>query len=517
MGAVSAKALRSADPDELDPDDAPAASAAWEDEALPSQLKTIRILANYKPHAKGRQFHGLREWLRKRYRIAVAGRRGGKTTAGGAESATSVCEDFAFKRLGKANFSHRYPGGAPRWRPVGKNPRAFLEYWMVAPTYFLGDEQRIALQDAFGIAKKGGMIVSQTGNTWWLRGGIRIDFKSAQRPENLVSKGLAGLWYDEAARGPARLWHDDLQPVLTDSLGWALVTTTPLGRNWVWSELACKGDPREAAILAEDQGLTVKDILDPAYGFVRWTTADNTALPHLKEEMEKMRSRMPEPMFRRNYLAGFTAFIGQCFPFLTPDRHLLRIPWLKSSFRRIVAGVDWGWDHPGAIAVWGQDYKRGHWHELETVARRETVVDGDDLWRTQTAECWTVIAQYLRQKWGVQTFYLPHDEPASTKAFRRRGLPIRPAYTKPGSRRAGMVWLQMALFNGEADFSTPGTYREFEALRHPEIGNPDHKELWLKVKDDRFDASRYALSDAIENGTLNATRGNSANVLTSRR
>jgi hypothetical protein len=462
-------------------------------------VPVIDPFKNYVPHAKQRDMHALSAVQKKRFVVVVCGRRGGKTYSGGVEFVSRILRDYHDKRNGLGFWKGQGP--TPPWVRKGKDPRPFLHYWVIGPTHSLTDEPAIVLQDILGLQESGGLIVSKVKTEMWLLGGIRVDFMSADRPERLVSKGLHGIWLDEAARIKATLWRDDLPAVLSDTRGWGMFTTTPLGRNWVWEDLWCKGDPTEAAALAEEKGVAVESILDDAYGCVTWTTADNTALPHLKAEMEEMRTRMPDAMWRRNYLASFDTFIGQCFGDLKSDRHQ-HAAWDcrkdYDKFTEVQAGVDWGWRHKGAISVWGRT-RDGKWHELETVARSETIVDSDDMWASGIEECWTAIAARLRTDWGVDTFFLPHDNPEGTMYFQKRGLPTRQAYL---DRRAALDWFQMAIFNEEIDIATPAVYRELEALHYPEGGSARNAELWVEVNDDRFAASRYALSEVIRNGML---------------
>lgn len=511
--APSARALKSAEPWQLDPDDAPKAVAAWDDtEPEAEQLKNFDPFEHYKPHEKQRLAHGLFEWLGKRVIILGAGRRGGKNVCAAGIMAQRMLYDFHCMSRGLGHWEGK---PKPRFNASGKSPEPFGLYWGIAPIYSLGEEQRIQLQKFLGLAKEGGLIVSQAGNDWWLRGGIKIEWKTADDPKKLVSRPINGAWGDEWARVKPELWRDSLQPGFSDTLGWFLATSTPLGRNHFWRDLVAKADPIEAAILAQELNLPVEEILDSEYGFFRWTTADNTALPHLAAEMAKMRSRMPLAMWERNYKASFTAFVGQVFSFLRMADHFRKPNVTTRGFRKIVAGKDYGFSpHPGSISVVGETYD-GEFVELETVTKTNVVIDSDDSWRTKKADVWTVIAWELQKCWGWSEIFLPHDNPQNRVLFMKRfgTKAVKSAYT---SHRPALDWFRMALWNKDLSFNSLGAWNSILSLRHPETGSPETQEDWVKEGDDAFDSVRYALSDVIRLGKLRSTQGNAVGYSTVR-
>ena len=353
---------------------------------------TVEVPQQYEPHALGAAAHAASVYLRSqgraRFICVNAGRRGGKTVWGSAEFADRVRCDMA-EALGRTGrfADPNFPRGA------GTRKDPLLRYAVVSPTYALSDQPKINLRRRFGP-----MVEHEAGNTMWLRGGVRIDYLSADRPERLVSQGYHGVWMDEAARCKPEVWRDNLQPTLSDTLGWAIFTSTPLGRNWFWADCWRRGDPLEAG---EDQHL-----LDPAWLCIRWNTADNTAVPHLAEEAADAKKRMPEAMWRRNYAADFSAFVGQCFPFLDRSLHYAAGAPNPRRLTRVWMGIDWGWVHPAVITVWGADIT-GVIHECETVALRHTHVHSESSWRSQPPDVLTVIANQMCRRWGVLRPRLP--------------------------------------------------------------------------------------------------------------
>jgi hypothetical protein len=319
-----------------------------------------------------------------------------------------------------------------------------------------------------------------------------VDFKSADRPERLVSRGLDGFWMDEAARCKAKAWLDNLPATIADKMGWALFTTTPLGRNWLWRHLWCYGDPVEAEMVDDPD-----HEIDPTFGCIRWRTHDNTAIPGLAAEAERQRKFVPDAMWRRNFEASFSAFQGQCFGFLTARRHLARnVSYIPEMFDDITAGFDSGWAHPGSLTIWGTDHK-GNARQLDAVTGSQIPLYSRD------DPGWSGIARDLYRKWHFRTCFMPPDDPEAYRQFADAGVPVQTAYT---DRLAGIQWMTMMLYNAEGTFTTPAVFHCFESLKHPENRTGREAELWVKEEDDPFDSSRYALSEPIRRGRLRVAR-----------
>lgn len=449
----------------------------------------------FNPHLK--QHAMLMLFMMFRFFAVCAGRRGGKTKGGAHAFALRMTDDLGDRLLCQGRFAHLK---APTWRGwIGSDAEPLLLYWVVAPTYRLLDYPKTELQKVLGLAAEGGLILAQdrSAGVWLLRGGIKIEFRTAERPDLLVGSGLAGLWLEEAARLKSRAWHDALLGTVADLTGWVLFTTTPLGRNWFWRDVWCLGDPDEAQLASGDGGEEVKP--DPAYGAIRWWTEENTAVPGLAVEAEAMRARLPDALWRRNFRAAFDAFIGQCFD-LQAERHLLRgrqaAALTPASFDRIVAGYDEGRAHPGVLTAWGISGVHG-FVELETVSRTRTPITD------KGGDGWVDIAQDMRRRWPFEAIWCPTDAYQAEEQFRQHGISTETAFQ---DRLAGVQWFSTALHNAEARLTSAHVFHRFESLRHPENRTGREAELWVKEDDDEFDASRYALSDWISEGKMEATR-----------
>lgn len=475
------------------------------------QAHTLRVPRGYQPHAKQRVAHHFaRQQRRAKLRgiVAKCGRRAGKSEFGSAWLADGGLADIEDKRRGQG----RWEGDPhPAWEASkGKDAEPFLHTISVAPIYALLDPNKRKLRRMLGHHQDpgGGLIIHQTDTRWWMAGGWAHDWRTGDRPERLVADAYDRAHLEEFARLKAGVWEDNLQPALADTAAPWLATSTPLGKAGPFYRLWALGDPEACQDLADETGEDRK--LDPMVACIQWATMDNTAAPKLVAEALAMRGRMPDAMWRRNFEASWTAFVGQCFPMLSEADHFRRIPLV--GLRNHAAGMDFGYSEPGVCAIVGRDYDGGY-HEVAAHSERQMEMDSDDAWRLRDdsgkASVWTVAAFRLLkgvvgEQWSRTPLYLPHDRPDAHQMFRRRGFNVRPAYQ---DRHAGLTWFQMAVAAGRWDMSSRLVYRSFESLRHPDNKTGPDAELWQKVDDHAFDAARYAMSEAIERGERAPSNG----------
>ena len=473
-----------------------------------AKLSRIAVPLNYEPHDYQRKLHALqldlsRRTSYRRFIAACCGRRGGKTYGGAAHFAARVMLDLEQKIAGEGRWE-----GAPHhtWdQGEGRVPTPFLHYWVVAPTYALLDEPKKALQHVLGLVENGGVIVHQTDRRWWLLGGIQIEFKSGDNPKRLVGAGLDGVWIDEAARLKPAVWRDNLRPTLSDKRGWALFTTTPLGKNWFWAEVWARGDAGAAEEVAGLDDRRVEDILDDQFGCIAWVTADNTAVPGLAEEMETARTQMSRALFDRNYRASFEAFEGQCFEILTRSRHLRTGRGKTIPIARMVkawGGLDIGVsDHPSVFVLMCQD-REGVYHELRHELRRKILPHHADAWRQReqgnrdymSCVIWGAITETLGEGWWRKIpIYCPADNGDWSEYLRQAGFLVERAYQ---SHEPAVTWVDVALHNNLLTIQDGNLWRCLENLHYPQPGETTTK-LWVDKNDDSWDAMRYALSASI--------------------
>jgi len=165
---------------------------------------------NYVPHKSQLLIHQSKE----RFRVLIAGRRFGK----------SLCAAMEAVYACMTPDSHG---------------------WIVAPNYHLSEKVFryiiIILNKQFK-----GLIEYQSlfSQKIKLHNGSRIEGKSCDNPVSLLGEGLDWLIVDEASQIKNIIWVEFLRPTLADRKGWALFTTTPKGKGWVF-DLFLLGQKKE--------------------------------------------------------------------------------------------------------------------------------------------------------------------------------------------------------------------------------------------------------------------------------
>ncbi len=385
----------------ISPDDAGALTLNVESV---NRLASRRYPLGYRGHHHQRCAHKLSKLPRVDVLVLNCGRRSGKSEFAGASFIDMALDDYENKRRGQGRWSRYTP---QRWKPKGKSPDPFLHYACVAPTYTLLDPLKRKFQRMLGLADSGGLITYQTTHEWWLIGGIRIDWRTGDRPDMLVADAYDGVLLDEFARIKSEVWEDHLQPALADTGGWALILSTPLSKASAFYRVWALGDPLAAAEIRESTGDNVRVL--PNVKCISWTTMDNSANPRIQKWAIEAKARMPDAMWRRNFAASWVAFHGQVFTELDDRKHVSRID--PYNIRRIFAGMDFGWRNPAAFSVWCED-SDGLVHELESVVAKHRPTDGDDSWRGRrfgNQSTWTATAWHLLNKWSQFCQYSTHN------------------------------------------------------------------------------------------------------------
>lgn len=200
-----------------------------------------------------------------RFRILACGRRWGKTEACAIESRDSLIE-----------------GGD-----------GFLEWW-VSPTYqqseigFRKFRQWFPEQFIEDVNKTKRRVRTSFGSS--------IEFKSADKPDNLRGEGVDLLIVDEAAEVSQYAWENALRPTLTDNANSRMVAiSTPQGRNW-FHQLFERGQAGDW----------------PDYESWNFPSTQNPFIS--QDDIEDARRTLPDQVFRQEYLAEFVDNSGGVFP-----------------------------------------------------------------------------------------------------------------------------------------------------------------------------------------------------------
>lgn len=183
---------------------------------------------------------------------------------------------FCGRRWGKTR-------GAIMWMVVqvlmGRNRLG----WWVSPTY---RQAKVAWRYFFLLFRKTGIIRSfnRSDLTVYLILGCRLEFRSAEIPDNLRGEGVHVLVLDEFATMAQEVWQQVLRPVLIDTKGTACFIGTPKGMNWATSLFfkAQSGDDQE-------------------WKAWRYSTYSNPFID--KDELKKVEAETPESVVRQEIYA----------------------------------------------------------------------------------------------------------------------------------------------------------------------------------------------------------------------
>jgi hypothetical protein len=160
------------------------------------------------------------------------------------------------------------------------------DYGWIAPTYLIAergvDACKLIGRDLLAFTGKAPTVATFQGAA----GQVRLTFLSADNPDSILGFGFAGLVLDEAARIPRDVWTRNIRPTLGDRQGWALLISTPFGRNWFFDEFtrgASAQDPARAS----------------------WAFPSNSSPYFPPGEWEDARRTLPSDIFRQEYEAAF--------------------------------------------------------------------------------------------------------------------------------------------------------------------------------------------------------------------
>jgi hypothetical protein len=248
-------------------------------------------------------------------------------------------------------------------------PDTFRRGWIVAPFYDLTDKVFRELALIFQSRLEPFVVrVSEHERTIIVRnmgGGLtELRGKSADNPVSLLGEGLDFLIVDEASRVKADTWERFLSARLLDKKGWALKISSPKGKGWFYD--AWRMGQKKIG------------------GFESWNSPTATNPKIDAAELEAIRQRIPEAIFRQEYLAEFLEGAGQVF------RNI-----------RDLATIDaWAEPVPGAKYVAGLDLARVNDYTVLVVldARARRVVHVERFtrldWKVQVARIGTVTQRY---------------------------------------------------------------------------------------------------------------------------
>jgi hypothetical protein len=341
-------------------------------------------------------------------------------------------------------------------------------WWLVAPNSVIGRVMQQAFEshiNALGLLDK--TSGSESNRVWKLKGGHRVEFRSAQTPTSLVAAPVNGIWLDEFTLVDQRTWTVSLRQRLAKTGGWAIFTGTPRGRNWAYEEIWRRGQKDD-------------DLYDEQFACFTWHSSENPAIS--ADEIESARSQLPEAYFRREWEASWEAFHGQIYEHYQRTLHVragvTKLGCPDGTVYRI--GIDWGHAKPGAAVVlrW---LPTGEWHVVE-----EVHVAGKlpAWWHEKIVELW--------RRWKVEKIYCDPAEPGRIATLVEDGLPAVKANNSvhDGIRTIAALFKQNRFLIDEDCQVVANQFGEYH-WKQDNKGN--RREFPEKGNDHAIDATRYGV------------------------
>lgn len=285
-----------------------------------------------------------------RNRVVAAGRRFGKSEIGGHK----LVQEALNTRLVKS-----------RLEDLGKR----REYWIVGPSYTDSEKEfrvlwnelsRVGLREYFD--KPGSYNNPEQGDlhlSLW-DGRFQCHAKSEKHPDSLVGEGLSGVVLAEAAKLKATTYNKLIRPTLADFNGWALMTSTPEGKNWFYEMWQRGQDPTRPewwsmrAPSWMNPHVYPGGASDEAIEALRGAMAAKQVLTHdlmlslgLDPEIGDLVVDLTEEAFNQEIAALFTEFVGRVFKLFDEEVHVGDFQFDRAW--KTYAAVDYGYTNP---SVW---------------------------------------------------------------------------------------------------------------------------------------------------------------------
>jgi len=306
----------------------------------------------------------------------------------------------------------------------------------------------------------------------------------------IVKKNLSQHWYELANGSRISFFGLDPDPITglpskvgSVELGWAFVDeaveVTELDWNMVKGRLSWPGIPYHQ-ISAATNPASPKHWLKARFTpptadkvYLHASTFDNPLLP--ADYLESAASQPDDYMKRRYSLGEWVGAEGVIWSL--PDDQV-KYPE-TNEWKRVVAGVDWGFVHAFACEVVGQ-----------SGTGRLAVID-EVYEKGQTIDRIIPALEYIRTTHNVQTFYADPSEPAYILQCQRAGLPMEPANNAVAP---GIGAVSTAIARGMTITpSCSGLLGELPGYTWAKDRQGGFREVPIEINDDACDALRYAV------------------------
>jgi hypothetical protein len=359
------------------------------------------------------------------------------------------------------------------------------QWWALGPTYKLLHDSTfptlVGLLDPRWIARWDSDHMEIT-----LKNGAMVAFRSLEDPDRARGPhGIAGFWFDEAAKSPHRAW-EVATPMLIKAGGIAIATTTPLGYDWTYQEL-------------EQKALVYKT---PGFWAAKWWTEHNpmfASSPVMMRKIEIARRTMTPEMFAQEYQAERTNAQGLVYGpvvrknvLVDDDAIRQYIPEWQGHIgsidpsRPVIVGIDSGADHPfGAVLI--------------VVTSRGLIVVADYLERLRAVSAhhepvWT---QFMLSRFQNKRFASNKNELNLRLEWNLKGTHVDGVENK---HEIGIQRTNSWLLTNQLLFAHTAarTIEQMSSYRYkdntvPATGEKRAKEEVFKLQDELPDAVRYAV------------------------
>lgn len=193
--------------------------------------------------------------------------------------------------------------------------------WWVANTYknVARGYKEVLRQLPPSMLKKVAPVYTSTTLYLQFKNGSVIEFYSGGSPDALAGEGVNFVVVDEGGLIPDNVWSQLIRPTLSDTLGRALIISTPRARNWFWK-----------AWMLGQAG-------EQSYESWRFPTSSSPYIT--EEEIASVKVELPELLFRQEYMAEFLAAGASVFG-RGVEREGVVVPGLVRPRGHLFMGID---------------------------------------------------------------------------------------------------------------------------------------------------------------------------------
>ncbi len=290
----------------------------------------------------------------------------------------------------------------------------------------------------------------------------KIYVRSTDNPNVIEGMTLRWVWADEAGQMKLDVWIN-VQGRLSILEGKLFITTTPYAENWLKKDFYEKWK----------EGI-------PEYKVVQFRSIDNPFFP--KAEYERAKATMDKRTFKRRYCGLMERKEGLVYDEFMPSVHKISADIIeKKRFKEVIAGIDWGFNHPTAVVVIGIDNDNYFYVIDEYYKRGKT-----------TAEIIEKL-KYFKEKYKIRFWYPDPAEPDRLEEMKRSGLFPREVNKGKGSITLGIDKIRELFKQGRLLINENCKYilDELSMYAYPEEGESEKP---IKEFDDLLDALRYAIT-----------------------